>query len=359
MGDTNVILYNAAAFITALFLLESGADKFIDHTAIVARRLNVSETAIALLTAGCEWEELIVVISSLAQGRPMLAIGNVIGSSISNILGAFSLGLIFRQGVGPAQFDRSSRIYSALLLAITTLVMPISHVADKKAASIAFGSTLIAIFAVYVVSVGFAISRGKLAAPEDSDSDSDSDSYSSSDAGSTQETPRETDALLQPSQAAVRRPGQTLAHHVFQLVLGFLAVSLAGYVLSCASINIADATGISDVLFGIVVLAIATTLPEKLIAFMSGRRGYVGILTANTAGSNIFLLSLCLGIILVGAPAVSDGDSVSPIELAVLSASTLGFAFAVWFGGRFDRWIGHLLLLGYIAFIVAEFTVIH
>jgi hypothetical protein len=57
MGPTNTILYNAASFIAALFLLESGADRFIDHTAITGRRLGVSETAIALLTAGCEWEE--------------------------------------------------------------------------------------------------------------------------------------------------------------------------------------------------------------------------------------------------------------------------------------------------------------
>jgi Ca2+/Na+ antiporter len=291
----------------------------------------------------------------------LLAIGNVIGSSISNILGAFSLGLIFRQGDGPAQFDRSSRIYSALLLALTTLIMPVSFVTKEKTASVAFGGALIAIFAVYVASVGYAISRGTLSAPEDSDSDSDSDSESdsSSDAGSVREAPRETDALLPQPQATSRRPRRSVAYHVGQLVLGFLAVSLAGFVLSCASINIADATGISDILFGIVVLAIATTLPEKLIAFMSGRRGYVGILTANTAGSNIFLLSLCLGIILVGTPGVSDGDGINLIELAVLWASTVGFTFAVWFGGRFDRWIGNLLLVGYIAFIVAEFTVVH
>ncbi len=56
--DWDVICFNAAAFIAGLFLLEYGADKFIDHTAIVARRLGVSQTLIALLTAGAEWEEV-------------------------------------------------------------------------------------------------------------------------------------------------------------------------------------------------------------------------------------------------------------------------------------------------------------
>jgi Ca2+/Na+ antiporter len=52
------ILFNASAFIAGLFLLEFGADRFIDHTAIVASRLGVSQTLIALLTAGAEWEEV-------------------------------------------------------------------------------------------------------------------------------------------------------------------------------------------------------------------------------------------------------------------------------------------------------------
>ena len=58
MADTDIVAYNIAAFVTALFLLEFGADKLIDHTAIVARRINVSETTFGLLTAGREWEEV-------------------------------------------------------------------------------------------------------------------------------------------------------------------------------------------------------------------------------------------------------------------------------------------------------------
>lgn len=56
--DWDAICFNAAAFVAGLFLLEFGADKFIDNTAIVARRLGVSQTLIALLTAGAEWEEV-------------------------------------------------------------------------------------------------------------------------------------------------------------------------------------------------------------------------------------------------------------------------------------------------------------
>jgi Ca2+/Na+ antiporter len=58
MANADVVVYNIAVFITTLFLLEFGADKFIDHTAIVAHRTGIPETIIGLVTAGAEWEEV-------------------------------------------------------------------------------------------------------------------------------------------------------------------------------------------------------------------------------------------------------------------------------------------------------------
>lgn len=56
--DWNSICFNSATFIAAIVLLDIGADKFVDHIAFIARRLGVSATLIALLTAGAEWEEV-------------------------------------------------------------------------------------------------------------------------------------------------------------------------------------------------------------------------------------------------------------------------------------------------------------
>lgn len=57
-GETNSLLYHVASFICAVFVLEIGADKFIDHTAVVAKRTGIPEVVIGLLTAGAEWEEV-------------------------------------------------------------------------------------------------------------------------------------------------------------------------------------------------------------------------------------------------------------------------------------------------------------
>ncbi|KAL5610310.1 hypothetical protein FOVSG1_004991 [Fusarium oxysporum f. sp. vasinfectum] len=379
MINGDAIAYNVAVFISALFLLEFGADKFVDHTAIVARRTGIPDTVIALLTAGAEWEELVVVVASLAQGRPSLAVGNIVGSAISNILGAFSLGLLFRPTGSHVEFDRSSRIYSLCLLIITTFVAPVIYF-SQKIIWLVCGSVLIALFAIYLISIGWAISRGSLTAPEGSDDDSSDDE---SDTLSIESTPSVRSPLLpsheerepedgneqgqrvdgSPQAARVanvssRRRRRSLGYHVGFLVLGFLAICLSGYVLSHAAINVTDAIGISDVLFGIVILAIATTLPEKFVAVLSGNRGHVGILVANTVGSNVFLLSLCLGIVMVDTSGNINGGNINIPELCILWGSTLAITISVWYGERFDRWIGGAMLFGYIVFIVLEFTVI-
>ncbi|KAL0938342.1 sodium calcium transporter [Colletotrichum truncatum] len=366
MIDGSVVAYNAAVFISTLFLLEAGADKFVDHTAIVARRTGVPDTLIALLTAGAEWEELAVVVSALAQGRAPLALGNIVGSAISNILGAFSLGLLFRRKGEALQYDGSAHIYSALLLAVTTIIIPATYFPRQDLWRVV-GIVLIVAFVVYIGSVGWAINRGIVVAPEGSDSDSDSSSDDESDAESASSASSsnrrrrpngEQQPLLRPSENFARRR-RGLAYHIGWLFAGFIAICLSGYVLSTAATNVADALGASEVLFGIVVLAIGTTLPEKFVAVLSGNRGHGGILVANTVGSNIFLLTLCLGIVMVGTDGELGGaGGVELAELAVLWVSTLLFTGTVWTGGRFDRLVGGLMLVGYIAFIVVEFAVL-
>lgn len=58
MAQAEVVAFNIGAFISTLFLLEFGADKFIAHTSIVAARIGVPEVVVGLLTAGAEWEEV-------------------------------------------------------------------------------------------------------------------------------------------------------------------------------------------------------------------------------------------------------------------------------------------------------------
>ncbi|KAI1419242.1 hypothetical protein F5Y12DRAFT_794408 [Xylaria sp. FL1777] len=164
-----------------------------------------------------------------------------------------------------------------------------------------------------------AISKGSLTTPDDPD---DSSGDGGSDGKSVRTFISREGYKTLESGSQVRKRG---------------AIAVAGYVLSHAAINITNAIDISDVLFGIILLVVATTLPEKFVAVMSGHREHIGILVANMVGSNIFLLSLCMGIIMVDTSREFNDGNINIRELAVLWGLTLVSTLTVWTGGRFDR----------------------
>jgi Ca2+/Na+ antiporter len=311
-------------------------------------------------------------------------LGNILGSGISNILGAFSLGLVLQAPSSSSNlssqisFDRSSRIYCAILLVITALVCACLLLLDSPNAWKALGGCLCAAFAIYLGSIAYGIRKGLLHEPEGSDSDSDSDSDTTDDETSNdsdnematggERNEREsliTSARQQTSyngapkakQAGFpkpKKPAKSTLRHISLLVFGLLAIVLSGFVLSEAATNIIDALGISDMLFGVIILSIATTLPEKFIAVMSGSRNQLDIMCATTVGSNIFLLTLCLGVLLLGP----DGDlgtlSAGRLEIGSLAGATLLLTATVFTGMRYARVIGIAMLVLYVVFLGAE-----
>ncbi|KAM3086060.1 hypothetical protein ACMFMG_000196 [Clarireedia jacksonii] len=383
VGDN--ILFNIAAFISGLYVLEAGADVFIDNTAKVAARLNVSPTFIALLTSGAEWEELIVVVAAISQHQSSLAIGNIVGSSISNILGAFSLGLI--SSPIDIAFDRSSKIYTTILLILTTFYVAIFSI--FRSFGRIGGAILIATFGIYVVSIAYAIYKGVVAAPED---DSDSDMDSSLDDGESNNSenrrPVSQSPATRPELQALRasndnsydnlttresldgtdmesgtvtnskrhRAARSIPYHLSKLILGLLALSLSGYILSHSMSAIADKFELNSTVVGTTVLSIATTLPEKVIAILSGKKRQGEIIVANTVGSNFFLLTLCTGILYLAGDVNTLKESLSTFEVAWLWFSSILLCVIVWIGGlRSGGWI----LLGlYFVFLVGEVLMI-
>lgn len=294
-----------------------------------------------------------VVVASLIQHRSSLALGNAIGSSISNILGAFSLGLLFHPG--PMEFDQSARIYTSVLFGLTTVFTAVGLVRQLGRA---VGGILIATFVVYVLSIGYAIYQGIVEPPVESDSESEDDDDSTIREGPEnmeEDSASENSPLVPATEMAQKSKKRSLQYHIAQLILGFLALSLSGYILSHSASNIASAFSLSGTVVGMTILSLATTLPEKFIAVLSGARGHSGIVVANTAGSNIFLLTLCLGITLLAGNPREMADALLPFELLVTWASSASFFLVAWLGG--NKVVGGLLLGAYLVFLVLEFTV--
>jgi Ca2+/Na+ antiporter len=280
------------------------------------------------------------------------------GSAISNILGAFSLGLLCHPG--GMEFDGSAKMYSALLLSVTTLFVALALFHQLNRVT---GGILIAVFALYIISIGYAIYKGVAEPPQISDSDSNNEVPTTGDerpidqsgwTSASESSPLlgNVNALQEDDDKKVLQP---LYQHIFQLFFGLLALSLSGYILAHSAGAIADSLQLSGTVFGLTVTAFATTLPEKLISVLSGIRGQGGIVVATTAGSNIFLLTLCVGVVAVAGIPVDQADTFVLFDLVTVWISALCFTVVVFLGP--SRIAGLVLLAAYIVFLVLEFTV--
>lgn len=396
ISGTESLGFALASFICAIFLLERGADNFVGSTAIVAKRLGVSPTLIGLLTCGAEWEELIVIVSASSQGQQSMALGNLMGSNIANVLGSFSLGLLCMQKM--MVFDRSAKIYSTALLGLVSAFLLLLYAVPAEVEWVA-GIGLVVAFVIHVAFVARLISKGVLTAPaDDSDTDSDSDSDLDLDPDSASGPPepgcnsdRNSDgyelkvvtrseqefdgpgrspggqdeagrsllsAITSSSgerQKTCGQPHKPLRKSVVKLLFGFGSLVLSGYVLAQSARVIGDQLGLSGTVTGTTILSLATTLPEKFVAVLAGSRHQQGILVANTVGSNIFLVTLCGGVLFIcsGTGYVNEMKvmfSMSEALVVWLSAASLFLVVVV--GGR--RWMGLVLICGYVGFLYLE-----
>ncbi|KIX97460.1 uncharacterized protein Z520_06912 [Fonsecaea multimorphosa CBS 102226] len=355
-------LFPLCTFLLSIYTLGISADVFISSTARVAHRLHVSETLVSLLTAGAEWEELAVVVAAVAQRQPKIALGNVLGSCVANIFGAFSLGVLAqRQPI--VTYDVSAKIYAVVLFGVTTAVAVLWGFGQLQAH--VYGAVLVVAFALYLAGIGWSIYRGVLAAPVESDAESDADGSDSESDGDPEVQPATVDGIsrqensgteeVDESSALIgrRRKRPSTLLYLARLILAFIALSISGYVLAHSSHSLAAKFNISETVFGATLLSLATTLPEKFVAVISGYRGHPGIMVANTVGSNIFLLTLCLGVTILSSKSLAQGSSYTN-EIVWSWTSSAFLTVMILLGTH--RLVGLAMLLAYVAFIVLEFT---
>lgn len=401
MGMTVDTLFNIAAFLAGLSLLERGAKLFVHSATALAKRLHLPELLVAILIAGAEWEELAVVALSLAQKRPALAVGNIIGSAIANILGAFALGLVFSTGRWEG-FDGNSKTAAVALLVLTSFVA-LFALADILLNRVV-AALLLVTFGVYVGFVLWKLWCGMFYTGHHEDADDiesgaaahdhldDTSSVSGSSSSSSASThsadndhadsgaaTESTPLFPKPSASRLKKMRHTIIP-ILQVLSGFAALTISGFILAHTSAQLAASFDMSDAAFGATVLSLATTLPEKFVAVASSARGHSGLLVADAVGSNVFLLTLCLGIAAwsVGAHGWHHhgghrhhGDEweafveISRIEAWWLWAAAVALALVVGVGGTgackvpgVRQLLGALMLVGYGGFLAVEFTIL-
>lgn len=306
-------------FAVGFVLLIKGADWLIEGAADIARKFRIPEIVIGLTVVafGTSAPELAVNIIASVGGNNGLAIGNIVGSNIANVLLILGVaGSITSLSVQKNTVWREIpfSLFAALLLGF--LVNDhVSGGAMTNQISRADGLILITMFALFIFYT-FKLGKDNL----------------------TEELPEPEDS----------RP---LWKSVGMLVLGLTGLVLGGQWIVEGAVSLALLFGYSESFVGFTIVAIGTSLPELATAVVAVRKGNTDLAIGNVIGSNIFNIFWVLGLSATISPMDFNTEDNFSVLLNIACSAVL---FVLLFVGKrqtLQKWQGSLLLLGYLAYI--------
>jgi cation:H+ antiporter len=304
--------------IIGFLLLIKGADFFVDGAASIARRFNISTMVIGLtlVAFGTSAPELAVSINAAIDQSNGLVFGNVIGSNILNIL--FVLGL--SAAITPIRIRLKTILKEmpfAIIATVAVLIMALDFSIDQTPNIISRidGILLLILFAIYFYSMIEIIVLGK----ED---------------GTFEEITE-----------------MPLPRSILLTFIGMGAIIWGSDLTVTGAVGIARAFGLSEVIIGLTIVAIGTSLPELITSVVAARKGENDIAVGNIIGSNIFNLLLVLGVSSVINPIVIDQSSI--LDLSILTLAMIVILPIMYTGKKITRPEGIFMTLAYIAYMIS------
>lgn len=312
------MLLAIAAVLIGIVILVFSADKFVEGAAVTAKHFGLPPLLIGMLVIGfgSSMPEMVISFLSAYEGNPGLALGNAIGSNISNI--ALILGV--------------TAVISPIAVASTVIhrELPLMLVVTALAASlIYFDGTLNKIDGVILMGIFIAVMSWTV--------------YQGI------HEPKDHLAEVVEQEFKEKLPLKTA---LIFLVVGLIALVISSRILVWGGVDIAQRLGISDLIIGLTIVAIGTSLPELASSIAAVKKNEHELALGNVIGSNMFNISIVIGIAALVSPSAVDPD-VLYRDLPVLGVMTVAlFIMCYGFGekGRISRQEGITLLLGYISY---------
>lgn len=289
----------------------------------LAASLGVAPLVIGLTVVayGTSAPELAVSLQSSFNGEAELALGNVIGSNIFNVLVVLGLSAVITPLVVAQQLVR---LDVPIMIGVSGLMLLLGRDGDLSRLD---GLLL---FMGGIVYTGFLFYQGR----------------------------QEPDAVVQAEYAPYIPPEAKPGWQKWLINLALLGIGLTGLVIGSrllvtGAVSIAVAFGVSQLVIGLTIVATGTSLPEVVTSLVASLRGERDIAVGNVVGSNIFNVLVVLGLTSALSP---DGMAVSdsalqfngPVMLAVAIA-----CFPIFFtGNRVSRWEGAMMFSYYVAYVV-------
>ncbi|MCI5843910.1 MAG: calcium/sodium antiporter [Clostridiales bacterium] len=314
------ILFAILFLVIGFLLLIKGADFFVDGSSAVAKLLRVPPIIIGLtvVAMGTSLPELAVSVTASMSGNNALAVSNVVGSNVFNLMVVCGLCAVFT----PLAIQRDSLtkefpfsiFCGVLLLALGYAGMAVGRLD---------GLVLLALFAVYMI----IMVRTALKA-------------------------RAGNAAMAAEEAAMEHDIRPLPlwECILFIVGGLVAIKFGGDFVVDGATTVAAALGLSQNLIGLTIVAVGTSLPELVTSIVAARKKELDMALGNVIGSNIFNILLILGVAAVISPVTFIFENM--IDIVLLTGMSLLVWIFGWTRQRLSRAEGIVMLAIYAAYLV-------
>lgn len=305
---------NIVLLIIGTILVLWGADKFTDGACGVARRWNVSELVIGLtvVAMGTSLPELIVSLFSSIRGSGDMSVGNIVGSNIFNtliIIGASAVAISINVSRVTLYRDITLSFGAALLLWILGLDGQLTRIE---------GLILLIVFSLFLCMLFRAEKKNREASPE------------------------------------ATRQAEPVWKLLFFLLIGVSMLVGGGHLLVSNAAELARSMGVSESVIGLTILAGGTSLPELATSVVAARKGSKDLALGNALGSNIFNITLVLGLCNVISP--MKIPQITNTDWAFLIGSNVILALCAITRMKIMRLEGFILLLVYAIYFTLLFV---
>lgn len=306
------ILLNILLLLIGFVLLVKGADLFVDGAVGISRKLKIPAVVVGLtiVAFGTSAPEASVSVTAALAGSNGIAVGNVLGSNMFNLLVVTGLSAIFMPL--PVSGGILRRDYPFMLL-ITAVMLGMLLFVTPNDLSRADGIILLLLFVFFLAYTVIGALKSRSSQPEEEG-----------------EAPKLWKSLLIS-------------------VIGVAAIVGGGDLVVDNATAVAIAWGMDEILVGLTIVACGTSLPELVTSIVASKKGENDIAIGNVVGSNIFNILLVLGLSSTINPIAVGGEVV--IDMVVLIAVCLIFAIPMYKNKKLGRASGLLMVLTYAVYL--------
>ncbi len=314
------MLLACLAILAGLVLMIWSADRFVEGSAATAHHYDVPPLIVGMVIVGfgTSAPEMVVSVMAASQGNPALALGNAWGSNIGNIGLILGLTALLYPVLVQSVVLRKEL---PILLAVTVLAgaVMLDNDLSRWDAAILLGA--------FAALTGWTIYQGMRGSPD----------------ALADETAHELDVHAMPLRTAL-----------LWLAAGLILLIVSSRLLVWGAVSVAQTLGVSDLVIGLTIVAVGTSLPELASCIAAAKKGEHDIALGNILGSNLFNTMAVVGLAGMVAPTATDPALLWRDWPVMAGLTVLMFVMAMgWRGrqGQINRWEGGLLILAYIAYV--------